>query len=319
MLPHWKDTVGYGEWLKGVRHFGKAIWDILGEKRNPRIVFEHPGEDTIPTSIFVCDSGGMVVICAGTTGYNAVVDLRYLWMRQKRLQGSHFANDVQAKGINDLVLAGKVDPCNSRVFSFDELPLSHQLMFENRHPHGNMSVLVGAREQGMGLGVLRTKAPKIKVPRTPFEADDHYKAPQAQVDADSAFGETLSVRSVMHVGVTTCLPSTKLGDLARELVDLAIHAMVVVDDAGRAIGLVSQTDLVLARQGRSAKVFELMSAESVMTREVIWCSPMTSVTEAITLMTRHRVHRLIVQDVVGAQQIAVGVVSMSDIVRKVMG
>ena len=48
----------------------------LGERRNPRIVFEHPGEDTVPTSIFVCDNGGMVVICAGTTGYNAVVDLR---------------------------------------------------------------------------------------------------------------------------------------------------------------------------------------------------------------------------------------------------
>ena len=34
----------------------------------PRIVVEHPGEDTVPTSIFVCDTGGMVVICAGTTG-----------------------------------------------------------------------------------------------------------------------------------------------------------------------------------------------------------------------------------------------------------
>ena len=68
----------------------------------------------MPTSIFVCDTGGMVVICAGTTGYNAVVDLRYLWMRQKRFQGSHFANDEQAKGLNDLVLAGKVDPCLER-------------------------------------------------------------------------------------------------------------------------------------------------------------------------------------------------------------
>ena len=35
-------------------------------RRRPRIVFDHPGEDTIPTSIFVADRGGMVVICAGT-------------------------------------------------------------------------------------------------------------------------------------------------------------------------------------------------------------------------------------------------------------
>ncbi len=111
MLPHRKDEVGYSRWLKGVRNFGRAIWDILGERRNPRIVFEHPGESTIPTSMFVCDTGGMVVICAGTTGYNATVDLRYLWMRQKSLQGSHFANTEQSAGFNQLVMEGLVDPC----------------------------------------------------------------------------------------------------------------------------------------------------------------------------------------------------------------
>ena len=61
----------------------------------------------------------MVVICAGTSGYNADVDLRYLWMRQKRLQGSHFANDEQAYAFNQLVVDGKIDPCLSRVFPFD--------------------------------------------------------------------------------------------------------------------------------------------------------------------------------------------------------
>ena len=147
--PHWTDDEGYGRWVKGARAFGKALWDVLGERKNPRIVFEHPGEDTIPTSIFVCDNGGMVVICAGTTGYNAVVDLRYLWMRQKRFQGSHFANDEQAAGINRLVTEGKVDPALSRVFPFAEVGDSHQLMYENKHPDGNMAILVGAPREGL--------------------------------------------------------------------------------------------------------------------------------------------------------------------------
>ncbi len=149
MMPHWKDTATYDKWVSGCRAFGKAIWDVLGERRSPRIVFEHPGEDTVPTSIFVCDTGGMVVICAGTTGYNAVVDLRYLWMRQKRFQGSHFANDEQAKGLNDLVIAGKVDPCLGETFTFEEIPQTHQLMYENRHPAGNMACLVGAPRRNM--------------------------------------------------------------------------------------------------------------------------------------------------------------------------
>ncbi|TMK16240.1 MAG: crotonyl-CoA carboxylase/reductase [Actinobacteria bacterium] len=149
MPPHWTDNEGYAKWMEGAKGFGKAFWDALGSKRSPRIVFEHPGEDTVPTSIFMCDTGGMVVICAGTSGYNAVADLRYLWMRQKRFQGSHFANDQQLNAFNDLVVAGKIDPCLSRTFSFDEIGVAHQLMFENRHPEGNMAALVSAPRAGM--------------------------------------------------------------------------------------------------------------------------------------------------------------------------
>lgn len=149
-LPDWEDNEKMNAFTVGARAFGKAIWDVLGERQNPRIVFEHPGQDTIPTSSFVVESGGMVVVCAGTTGYNADVDLRYLWMRQKRLQGSHFANDEQSYAFNQLVLDGKIDPCLGRVFAFDETAACHQLMYENRHPEGNMAILVGATETGLG-------------------------------------------------------------------------------------------------------------------------------------------------------------------------
>lgn len=149
VLPHWKDEPGMAGFLEGARAFGKAIWDVLGERKSPRIVFEHPGEDTIPTSIFVCDTGGMVAICAGTSGYNATLDLRYHWMRQKRLQGSHFANDAQAEAFNWMVIRRQVDPCLSQTFRFDQIGEVHQLMNENRHPPGNMAVLVGAPRVGL--------------------------------------------------------------------------------------------------------------------------------------------------------------------------
>ena len=142
--PQWK------EWMGGARAFGKAIWDAVGERKNPKIVFEHPGEATLPTSGFVCDTGGMVVICAGTTGYNVTMDLRYHWMMQKRFQGSHLANDEQAEAVNELIIAKKVDPCLSGTFQFDEIGHAHQLMYENKHPYGNMACLVNATEKGTG-------------------------------------------------------------------------------------------------------------------------------------------------------------------------
>src|SRR5437870_75629 len=46
--PHWSDTDAYAEWFEGAKTFGKAVWEAAGEKRSPRIVFEHPGEETIP-------------------------------------------------------------------------------------------------------------------------------------------------------------------------------------------------------------------------------------------------------------------------------
>ena len=75
-------SADYAKWAQGARAFGKAIWDTVGEKTNPRLVFEHPGESTLATSCFVCATGGMVVICAGTTGYNVTLDLRHHWIRQ---------------------------------------------------------------------------------------------------------------------------------------------------------------------------------------------------------------------------------------------
>ena len=154
-FSHWgpmPDTSSpdYKEWMGGVRAFGKAIWDILGERKNPKIVFEHPGEATLPTSGIICDTGGMVVICAGTTGYNITLDLRYHWMMQKRLQGSHLANDEQSEAVNELVISGKVDPCLSETYSFDEIGHAHQLMYENKHPYGNMACLVNATSKGQG-------------------------------------------------------------------------------------------------------------------------------------------------------------------------
>lgn len=148
--PHWSDVEGQKEWLAGCRAFGKAIWEVIGERRSPEIVFEHPGEATIPTSIFVCEAGGMVVICAGTSGYTASVDLRYLWVRQKRLQGSHGANDEQARAYNQLVYDRKIDPCLGKVYKFEEIGQAHYDMEQGKPGFGNRVALVGAEKPGLG-------------------------------------------------------------------------------------------------------------------------------------------------------------------------
>ena len=143
-LPDTADDRGMAQWLAGARAFGRAFWDVLGERRAPRIVLEHSGAATIPTSMYLCDSAGMVVICGGTTGYNGDVDLRFLWMRQKRLQGSHVASAREAREVTTLIDQGLVDPCLSLTLGFEDIGTAHQLMHDNEHPAGNMAVLVNA-------------------------------------------------------------------------------------------------------------------------------------------------------------------------------
>jgi crotonyl-CoA carboxylase/reductase len=151
-LPHWRDTEGRRAWLASARAFRDAIHAVLGEKRDPRIVFEHPGEATFPTSVFVCDRDGMVVYCGGSTGFQATFDLRLSWTWQKRIQGSHGMNDDQSAAVNALVAQGVLDPCLSETFPFEQAAEAHHLLHVNRQAPGNMVVLVGAERAGLGRG-----------------------------------------------------------------------------------------------------------------------------------------------------------------------
>jgi crotonyl-CoA carboxylase/reductase len=142
-------TAQFDAYMKEARRFGKAIWEITGKGNDVDFVFEHPGEQTFPVSCFVVKRGGMVVFCAGTTGYNITFDARFVWMRQKRIQGSHFANLMQASQANHLVIDRRIDPCMSEVFAWEDIPRAHTKMWKNEHKPGNMAVLVQAKRPGL--------------------------------------------------------------------------------------------------------------------------------------------------------------------------
>ena len=316
MLPHWKDKAGYAKWMQGVRGFGAKIWEVLGEKRAPNIVFEHPGETTIPSSIFVCDTGGMVVVCAGTTGYNATVDLRYLWMRQKRLQGSHFANTEQSNQMNELALSGQLDPCLSKAFTYAEIPHVHQLMHDNKHPHGNMAVLVGAT--AFGQGASSTKP--VAIPRQPQRGSAAAPVPYPMSTPLPGTAEAITIRDdgtrvkdLMHRGIIACAPQDSVAQVAKLMTEREVHAVVVMA-GGKAVGVVSQTDLVLARQGRALDEARALPARVIMTPGCATCDADTLLSEAVSLMTGRRMHRLVVTE--NGQP--TGVISMTDVVRKLI-
>jgi len=133
--------------FKESRRFSKHVEALLGGQ--PDIVFEHVGQATFPTSVLAVRPFGKVVICGATSGYQLDFDVRYLWMRQKEILGSHFANAWEANKANALIEESKIRPVLWRTMGFEGVAEAHQLMRENKHL-GKISILVGAGAEGEG-------------------------------------------------------------------------------------------------------------------------------------------------------------------------
>ncbi|MDG4575833.1 MAG: CBS domain-containing protein [Defluviicoccus sp.] len=118
----------------------------------------------------------------------------------------------------------------------------------------------------------------------------------------------------MHPGIISCGTGDTLADAAKTMIDKDIHALVVID-AGKAVGVLSQTDIVLARQGRKPDEARGMKVGEVMTAGCATIDASTKLSHAITEMMKRRIHRLLVTE----NDKPVGVLSMTDIVRRLIG
>src|ERR671930_395569 len=106
-------------------------------------------------------AGHNVLIWGAAAGYELDFDVRYLWMRQKEILGSHFANAYECMRANQLMAEGKIRPVLWQAMGFEGVPEAHQLLHENKHL-GKIAIMVGAtdEEQGQheeGPGAIRAE------------------------------------------------------------------------------------------------------------------------------------------------------------------
>ena len=94
-------------------------------KRGVDIVFEHVGTATWEDSLACLAPTGRLVTCGATTGYEAKVDLRFLFSRQLSLLGSYMGAKSELYTVVKLVAAGKLKPVVDRVFPLAEAAAAH--------------------------------------------------------------------------------------------------------------------------------------------------------------------------------------------------
>ncbi len=125
------------------------------------------------------------------------------------------------------------------------------------------------------------------------------------------------VRDMMHPGLFTCGPEATMGQVAALLTKHQVHALVVEDETGKPLGIISDFDL-LAGEWLSADPQSLEAMRSLTANELM-SSPIDSVDldvplkDAVVTMIQKDINRLMVTD----KGQPAGVISISDFVASI--
>ena len=110
--------------------------------------------------------------------------------------------------------------------------------------------------------------------------------------------------------VVSVRPTTTIADVVAVLTERRIGAAVVVDDVGTLRGMVSERDITQALAAHGAATLD-MTAEALMTHDVVTATRHTTVAQAMAQMTEGRFRHLPVLD----GDHLIGVVSIGDVVK----
>ncbi len=105
----------------------------LTERRGVDIVIEHVGTAVFEKCVLSLAPGGRLVTCGVTSGYEARLDIRYLFSRQLSLLGSFMGSKGELLEAFAFFTSGRLKPVIARVFPLEEAAAAQRLMEERGH------------------------------------------------------------------------------------------------------------------------------------------------------------------------------------------
>ena len=126
-----------------IDHYREDISAVVRKitvKRGVDVVIEHVGVATWPKSLESLTAGGRVVTCGATTGYDAQVDLRYLFSKQWSLLGSFMGTMGELHQVLKFVFRKQLKPVIDRVYPLSEIRDAHRRL-ENKEQFGKILVV----------------------------------------------------------------------------------------------------------------------------------------------------------------------------------
>ncbi|MEI7644911.1 MAG: CBS domain-containing protein [Chloroflexales bacterium] len=127
-----------------------------------------------------------------------------------------------------------------------------------------------------------------------------------------------TVGEVMHRGVLTCQRDTPIQDVARQISERDISALVVVGEDENMIGLISRTDLVNARLYEQYwKQWHGLTAGHIMVTDVVSVYAEDLLQAASKQMMERRIHRVVVVEQIEQGLRPIGILSITDLVHDI--
>jgi NADPH:quinone reductase-like Zn-dependent oxidoreductase len=111
----------------------------LTGKRGVDVVVEHVGTATWSKSIESLAPAGRLVTCGATTGFDARVDLRYLFSKQYSLLGSFMGTMGELHQVLKFVFRGQLKPVVDTVYPLAEIREAHERL-ERKEQFGKIVV-----------------------------------------------------------------------------------------------------------------------------------------------------------------------------------
>jgi NADPH:quinone reductase-like Zn-dependent oxidoreductase len=108
-------------------------------RRGVDVVIEHVGVATWEKSVMSLAAGGRLVTCGATTGYDAKIDIRYLFSRQLSLLGSFMGSMGELHDALKFVFRKQVRPVLDRVYPLSEIRAAHERL-ENKEQFGKVVI-----------------------------------------------------------------------------------------------------------------------------------------------------------------------------------
>ncbi len=109
----------------------------LTERRGVDVVFEHVGVATWEMSVASLAANGRLVTCGATTGYEAKLDLRFLFSRQYTLMGSYMGSKGELHTVLKLAGQRKLRAVIDRTLPLAQCARAHELL-ERREQFGKI-------------------------------------------------------------------------------------------------------------------------------------------------------------------------------------